>query len=425
MTRRLLRFAALAAAGTLMLTACTSNTSASNASGEDGELTGSVTVWMYPVIKDETVSKQYWADAESAFEEANPGVDLTIELQPFDKRETGISAALAANTGPDIVMITPDQAATYLNVGGLLPVDEAIADERDAYYENGLKAATFEDELYGVPLFQNIFTTAYNVDIFEAAGLDLPKTWDDVRDAAPVLAEQGISVMDYSGMTEQTLNLSFYPFLWQAGGTVFSEDGTDIAFDSKEGIEALQFLVDLKEMGGLPADAATAGPKVEGSGIAAGKVAMRPITFLPEVDQMRAALGEDTIALGEPLKGEEQVTFGNPGLLSLTSINKKENREAAYEVLSFLTSVEQQEALNAAAGNFPTRSDVAAPGEGPDFEALNAALEVANPGEPSPVARQVMGVLAPYIQSALNGDLSPKEALTKAADEARAILDRA
>jgi multiple sugar transport system substrate-binding protein len=424
MIRRHLRFAAVAAAGTLALTACASNP-ASSPAAEDGEVTGTVTLWMYPVIKDETVSKQYWADAEKAFEDENPGVDLTIELQPFDKRETGISAALAANTGPDIVMITPDQAATFLNVGGLLPVDDAIADERGEFYEPTLAAATFDEELYGVPLFQNVFTTAYNADIFEAAGLELPQTWDDVREAADVLAEQGIAVMDYSGTPEQTLNLSFYPFLWQAGGRVFTEGGDDIAFDSKQGVEALEFLVDLKEAGGLPADVATAGPKVEGSPIAAGKVAMRPITFLPEVQQMRAALGEDAIVLGAPLEGEAQATFGNPGLLSLTSINKKENREAAYEVLSFLTSPEQQEALNAAAANFPTRSDVAAPGEGPDYEALTAALEVANPGEPSPVARQVMGVLAPYIQAALNGDLSAKEALEKAADEARAVLDRA
>ncbi|WP_214443570.1 ABC transporter substrate-binding protein, partial [Mycobacterium tuberculosis] len=278
-------------------------------------------------------------EAEQAFEAEYPGVDLTVELQPFDKRETGISAALAANTGPDIVMITPDQAATYLNVGGLLPVDDAIAEERDAYYEAALDVATFDGELYGVPLFQNVFTTAYNAEIFAEAGLDLPRTWDDVREVAPVLAEKGIAVMDYSGTPEQTLNLSFYPFLWQAGGTVFNDDGTDIAFDSDEGVEALQFLVDLKETGGLPADAATAGPKVEGSPIAAGTVAMRPITFLPEVEQMRAALGEDAIVLGEPLSGTEQVTFGNPGLLSLTSINKQENREAAYATLAFLTSV--------------------------------------------------------------------------------------
>ncbi|RXZ48684.1 sugar ABC transporter substrate-binding protein [Agromyces fucosus] len=423
MTRRHLRLAAVAAAGALALTACASNTPTAPAA--DGEVTGEVTMWMYPVIKDEAASKQYWADTETAFEEEYPGVDLTIELQTFDKRDAQISAALAANTGPDLVLITPDQAATYLTVGGLLPVDEAIAEDRDAFYEGTLSAATFDDELYGVPLFQNVFTTAYNTEIFEAAGLDLPKTWDDVLDAAPVLAKQGIAVMDYAGSTEQTLNLSFYPFLWQAGGRVFTEDGSDIAFDSKEGVEALQFLVDLQEAGGLPADAATAGPAVEGAPIASGKAAMRATTFLPEVNQMRAALGEDAFALGEPLEGEMQATYGNPGLLSLTSINKKENREAAYAVLSFLTSAEQQSALNAAAVNFPTRTDVGAPGEGPDFEALGSALESANPGEPSPVARQVMGVLAPYIQAALAGDLSPKEALEKAADEARAELDRA
>ncbi|GLU88556.1 extracellular solute-binding protein [Agromyces sp. NBRC 114283] len=423
MSRRAIRFAAVAAIGALALTACASNGGASPEAA-DGEVTGEVTMWMYPVIKDEAKSKQYWADTEAAFEEANPGVDLTIELQVFEKRDAQISAALAANSGPDLVLITPDQAATYLTVGGLLPVDDALTESRDAFYPGTLEAATFDDELYGVPLFQNVYTTAYNTKVFADAGLELPRTWDEVLAAAPVLAEQGVAVMDYAGSPEQTLNLSFYPFLWQAGGTVFSEDGSDIAFDSKAGVQALQFLVDLKQAGGLPADAAAAGPAVEGAPIAAGKVAMRATTFLPEVAQMRAALGEENVVLGEPLEGRVQATYGNPGLLALTSIAKRENREAAYAVLDFLTSPEQQASLNAAAGNFPTRTDVAAPGEGADYEALDAALAVANPGEPSPVARQVMAVLAPYIQAALNGDLSAKDALEQAAEEARGVLDR-
>ncbi|PRA18195.1 sugar ABC transporter substrate-binding protein, partial [Brevundimonas sp. MYb27] len=52
------------------------------------------------------------------------------------------------------------------------------------------------------------------------------------------------------------------------------------------------------------------------------------------------------------------------------------------------------------------------------------ALKSANPGEPSPVARQVMGALAPNIQAALRGDVTAKEALDRAAKEARGILQR-
>jgi multiple sugar transport system substrate-binding protein len=415
MRTRPLRFAALAASAALAITAC---------SASDGNGKTEVTLWMYPVIKDEAASKKYWAQTEAAFEKAHPGIDLNIELQTFDKRDAQISAALAAGSGPDIVLITPDQAATYNKVRGLLPVDDAVADQRKSFHPETLKAATFDGKLYGIPVFQNINTTAYNTKIFADAGLELPKTWDDVLKAAPVLAKKGIAVMDYAGSSEQTLNLSFYPLLWQAGGTVFSKDGKDIAFDSEQGVSALQFLVDLKKQGGLPADAVTEGPKVEGAPIAKGKVAMRTVTSLAELKQMRAALGKGNVALGQPLQGKARATYGNPGLLSLTSINKDGNRKAAYDVLAYLSSAEAQASLNAASGTFPTRTDVKAPGTGPDFEVLNEALEYANPGEPSPAARQVMATLAPYIQAALSGDRTPKEALEKAAEEARALLAR-
>ncbi|MFB7587083.1 extracellular solute-binding protein [Streptomyces sp. NPDC056169] len=415
MRTRPLRFAALAASAVLVVTAC---------SASDGNGKAEVTLWMYPVIKDEAASKKYWDRTEAAFEKAHPGIDLNIELQTFDKRDAQISAALAAGSGPDIVLITPDQAATYDKVRGLLPVDDAVADQRKAFRPETLKAATFDGKLYGVPVFQNINTTAYNTKIFADAGLALPKTWDDVLKAAPVLAKKGIAVMDYAGSSEQTLNLSFYPLLWQAGGTVFAKGGKDVAFDSEQGVSALRFLVDLKKQGGLPADAVTEGPKVEGAPIAQGKVAMRAVTSLPELRQMRAALGEGNVALGLPLQGAVRATYGNPGLLSLTSINEDENREAAYEVLAYLTSAEAQASLNAASGTFPTRTDVKAPGTGPDVQVLNEALAYANAGEPSPAARQVMATLAPYIQSALSGDRTPQEALKKAADEARDLLAR-
>ncbi|WP_435747550.1 extracellular solute-binding protein [Microbacterium sp. PMB16] len=423
MKHRIARATALTAVAALALTAC-SSPAADTGAPADGEAKGEVTLWMYPVIRDEAASKDFWEATEADFEKEFPDVDLTIELQTFDKRDEQISAALAANSGPDIVLITPDQAATYLNVGGLLPVDDAIADDRDAFYPATLDSATFEDELYGVPLFQNVFTTAYNKTVFDDAGLELPTTWDEIREAAPVLADNGIAVMDYLGTPEQTLNLSFYPFLWQAGGTVFSDDGAKVAFDSKAGVEALEFLVDLQKEGGLPADAATQAVGIEGSPLAAGTVGIRPTTSPAELAQMRAALGDDEVVVGAPLEGETQTTYGNPGLLSLTSINKNENRAAAYAVLSFLTSQDFQTELNAAAGNFPTRTDVEIAGDEADRAAYEAALKVANPGEPNAAARQVMAVLAPYIQSALRGDLSPKEALEKAADEAQAVLDR-
>lgn len=122
MSIRPLRYAALAAAALLAFTACSSS------SGSDGK--AKVTLWMYPVIKDAAASKKYWEKTEADFEKTHPGIDLNIDLQTFDKRDAQISAALAAGSGPDIVLITPDQAATYQKVQGLLPVDDAVANQR-------------------------------------------------------------------------------------------------------------------------------------------------------------------------------------------------------------------------------------------------------------------------------------------------------
>lgn len=420
MFKKSLKITVMAAAFALTATACAP---AGNDAGVSGETAGTVTMWMYPVIKDEAKSKEFWAQTEKDFEAAQPGVDLKIELQPFANRDQQISAALAANSGPDLALVTPDMAATYLNVGGVLPVDDAVKD-RAVFFPSTLEAGTLDGELYGMPIFQNISTNIVNATVFADAGLEVPKTWDDVRKAAPVLAEKGIAVMDYAGTTEQTLNLSFYPFLWQAGASVFTEDGKDIAFDSPEGISALEFLVDLKKMGGLPADAATASINVEGSPWAAGKVGIRTNGLPAEVEPLRGALKDSKVEVGMPFKNKEQVTFGNPGLMALTSINKKDNRQAALSVLEFMATADFQTKLSQTSGNFAARSDVPAPKDGVDYQTLQSVLEFATPGEPNPAARQVMAALAPYIQSALRGDMSAKDAMTKAAEESRAILDR-
>lgn len=383
-----------------------------------------ITMWMYPVIKDAAAGQTFWNDTAADFNAAHPDIELRVEMQTFAKRDEQVTAALAAGKGPDIVLLTPDQVATYHGINGLLPVDAAVADTRGSFLEPALAAGSIGDELYGIPLFQNINTTVYNTELFEQAGLELPKTWDDVRAAAPVLAARGIAVTDYTGSPEQTLNLTFYPLLWQAGATIFTEDGTDIAFDSPEGISALQFLVDLQQAKGLPVDSATAAPGIEGSPLAQGKVAMRITTSLTDAQQLRTALGEQSMTIGAPLTGAVQATYGNPGMLALTSINRSDSREAAQQVLAHLTSAEVQTGLNELAGTFPTRTDVTIDESDPDVAAFAEALPYANAGEASPASRQVMTVLAPYVQAALRGDLSAADAMTQAAAEARGVLQR-
>lgn len=388
-----------------------------------GEGTAEVTVWMYPVIPDQDASIEFWDQVESDFEAENSDVDLTIELQPWEGRDEKIATAIASGEGPDLVLLTPDQTLQYQVTGGLKPVDGAVEDTRDVFLPAALDVVTFEGDLYGVPIYHTSTTTAYNTALFTEAGIeDVPTTWDDVMAAAPALAANGVAVMDYSGSPEMTLNLSFYPLLWQAGGSVFTDDGTDVAFDGPEGVAALQFLVDLQAVGGLPADAATKPNAVEGGPLGTGTAAMGYALTAPEIEQMRAGVGAENVVVGEPLTGEEQVSFGIPGVLALTSIS--ENDDAALDVAAFIASPDVAAGLNEAAGTFPARGDVEAPAGDDALTALNDALQHARPGEVTPTARQVMAVLSTELQAALQGSKSAEQALSDAAEEARALIAR-
>lgn len=382
-----------------------------------------VTVWMYPVIPDQDASIEFWEQVEADFEAENDDIDLTIEQQPWEGRDEKIATAIASGQGPDLVLLTPDQTLQYQATGGLKPVDGAVEDDRDAFLPSALDVVTFEDELYGVPIYHTSTTTAYNMAAFEAAGIiEPPATWDDVLAAAPALAANGVAVLDYSGSPEMTLNLSFYPLLWQAGGTVFTEDGSDVAFDGPEGVAALQFLLDLQAQGGLPADAATKANTVEGGPLGTGTAAMGYALPLPEIEQMRAGVGAENVVAGAPLTGEQQVSFGIPGVLALTSIS--DDDEAAYEVASYVATPEVSAALNEVAGTFPARTDVDAPTGDEALTALNDALQYARPGEVTPSARQVMAVLSSQLQAALQGSKSAEDALADAASEARDLIAR-
>ncbi|BCJ64274.1 extracellular solute-binding protein [Polymorphospora rubra] len=416
MRSRFLTAVALAATAALALTGC--------GSGGSGDGGSDVTLWMYPVIPDQDASQKFWADFEADFEAENPDTNLTIELLPWDNREEKIGTAIAAGKGPDLVLLTPDLTANFHSTRGLKPIGAAV-DDRSKYFEGALAGGTIDGEIYGLPIYQTSTTAVYNKAAFAAAGItDLPKTWDDVLAAAPALAAKGIAVMDYSGSPEVTLNQSFYPLLWQAGGTVFTPDGKDVAFDGPAGVAALQFLLDLQAASGLPADAATKPNKVEGGPLGLGKVAMGYAVSKPEAQQMQAGVGAAEVVVGQPLTGARQRSFGTPGLITLTTINSDDNEEAALAVARRLASPEVQHELNVASGTYPSRTDVQAPGTDEITTAYLEALKFANPGEAHPGARQVMAALAPHLQGALQGKRTAAEALTDAATEARGILSR-
>ncbi|HEX8865533.1 MAG TPA: sugar ABC transporter substrate-binding protein [Lentzea sp.] len=380
-----------------------------------------VTVWMYPVIADQAQSRAYWQKVEAGFE-AEHGVRLRIELQPWEGRQERLGAALMAGSGPDVVLLQPDMIPQYVEEKALLPVHEVLGGEH-TYRPSAVDALTVKGQAYGLPLYQTVTTTVYNRKLFAEAGItDLPDTWDEVRAAAPKLAAHGVPVLDYAGSAEETLNMTFYPLLWQAGGAVFTEDGTKSAFSSPQGVEALRFLVDLKALGGLPRDAATKRARLADDAVAGGRAAMAHAMVPAAARTVVQAIGAENTVVGAPLRGREQVTFGQPGALSL--LRKAKNPDAARKFLSYMTTAKVVEELSVQSGYFLPWTDSSPPVVDDVDKGFAAALPAARAGDAHPQARKVMGLLAPHLQAALLNQKSPEQALSDAADEVDALLQK-
>ncbi|WP_232661290.1 extracellular solute-binding protein [Pseudonocardia sp. TRM90224] len=383
--------------------------------GDSG--TSTVTMWMYPVIEDQAKSRAFWDKVEKDFEAANAGIDVKVDLQPWEGRQEKVTTALVSKKGFDLVVLGPDQIPQYAAQGTIAPVDDVVADAKDAFRPSALAALTTDGALYGVPIYQTITSPIFDRKVFTDAGVTtLPTTWDEVKAAAPKLAANGVPVLMYPGAPETSLNLSFYPILWSYGGSVFAPDGKSVAFNGPEGVRALQMLLDLQAAGGLPANAATLTNVIEGGPLSQGKSGFYHAAANIGAVQLGAALGPENVAVGLPIQGTKRVAFGIPGGLVLAKASK--SLEAAKKFAAYVASPEVSAALSKESGYFTARTDAKVEGRSATATEFEKSLEFAFPGDTHPLARQVMTLLSPEIQAALQGRKSAQQALDDAAKQA-------
>ncbi|WP_344974100.1 sugar ABC transporter substrate-binding protein [Streptosporangium fragile] len=406
-----MRALAAAALATGMLTACGGSDSGS---GEKQ----TVTMWTYPVIADQAKHQAFWDEQTAAFEKANPTVDVKVEIYPWAKRDEALSTAIAGNKGPDVVYLIPDQLPKYAKT--LQPVDEYLSAEAKADYRDNAKASvTIDGKMMGAPILMTSNPLVCNQKAFTEAGVkEYPTTWDELLELAPTFKDKGIDVTNYWADPAATLNQSFYPLLWQAGGDVFAPDGKKVAFAGPEGIKALTFLKKLVDGGYVEKDLLTGLPKFEQTNVAQNKVAC---TWQHVPADVETFWGKENIKVFPPLKDAKQVGYGTVGSLSM--LKAADDKDAAGKWIAFATRAEATKAYDTASGNFsPQKSTGSLYASDPVQAEMEKTLDFTTAGPLNEKARDVMGVLAPEIQAALIGKKTPEQALADAAAAADALL---
>jgi raffinose/stachyose/melibiose transport system substrate-binding protein len=120
----------------------------------------------------------------AAFTEANPNVTVRREAVQTEQMRQTVRTALASGTGPDIIFY--DAGPGYLGVladAGLISSLEPLAAEygwTERIIESARRGASYEDELFGLPLQVDLIGVYVNNTLMEEAGLETPTTFEEV-----------------------------------------------------------------------------------------------------------------------------------------------------------------------------------------------------------------------------------------------------
>ena len=184
----------------------------------------------------------------SEFEEEVSNDERTVTVNWVDLPDGGFPdkffASIAAGEAPDVVNLNTARMRTAVREDALVNLSEAATEEQlSIYFPSLLESSSVEGDVYAFPWYQAPTVLMYNKSLFEEAGLDpeaAPGSYAEVFDAALAVRE---------GLLLDGINLLPFPEDWlvQNGVFILSEDDTAAAFNTPEGVAALQTYVDAVE----------------------------------------------------------------------------------------------------------------------------------------------------------------------------------
>ena len=372
--------------------------------------------------------------------EAETGIKANIDVIGQDVFENRITLSFTGGTGDIDVVHTPViQVQRWIQAGWLQPVTDLISDEVTSDILAGpLGAYDVNGEQWALPFFAGVGLMSYREDLLEAAGVGVPETWEDMLEVSAAITTDDQAAIALRAVPGQGFNMFIFPMVMRAyGGTFFADyEGGDLtpAINSPENIEALNIYIELINEYG-PAGAGNFNFAEVNAAAKNGQIAfaVEGTGIISQiVDPAQSQFADVTgIALppGGPAGRSPAIGVHGMGIPASAT-----NPEAAAQFIEWAVSAETVSKI-ALAQSFPdfTTASVAENADvvakyaaiHPDFlstrvAALDLAIGHYRPLIPEwPALGQAIGE---SVNAAINGLMTPEEALEQAEADMRDIL---
>ncbi len=271
-----------------------------------------------------------------------------------------INVAIAARNAPDIGFHTLDNVILRAQNNALYNISELIeADlaaglptiELEAFIENQLDFAAYNEQLYALPFTATTRVLYYNLDAFAEVGLteaDVPTTWSELYDVAKQLDKVSGTSIERIGFDPTYGQGTYHGFLWQNGLDFFDEN-LDVTLNTQAHVDVLEWMINFNtgDGGFTRSQLNTFGEGNQMLGInpfAAGRVAM--IIETDGLYQTMKLHGSD-INFGVapiPVPDEDgiRINWGSGFSIEMYNNEDEERLEATWAFMKYLMDYETQ-----------------------------------------------------------------------------------
>ena len=216
----------------------------SKQSNETGELEGEIVFWH---SFTQGPRNEFMKQAAEEFMKKHPKVKIKIETFAWPEFYTKWTTGLQAGQVPDVSTALPNHVVELLQADALVPIDDVIDHiGKDRFYAAPLTEGEMNGKHYSIPLYSHAQVMWYRKDLLQAAGLEVPKTWAELFEAAKKLNNPpqvyGLSVPMGLGDMMATRFLNFY--VRSAGETLITKDGK-ANLTSKAAIDGINYWVNM------------------------------------------------------------------------------------------------------------------------------------------------------------------------------------
>lgn len=186
----------------------TETSSGSTDSGEVQEIT-----WMFwdDLTATEDLISLGYAEVIDRFNADYEGqyhvTAITTNLEEYYPK---LNALVASGDTPDVFIVSPGPNLTeYVEPGIAAPLDSYLSDGwKDTFTSDAVfSQMTYDGQIYAVPLNIAAACAFYNTEMFDAAGVEVPTTWDEMLDACAKLQAAGYTPITISAGTAWCLSM--------------------------------------------------------------------------------------------------------------------------------------------------------------------------------------------------------------------------